>query len=146
MGAIWTRTAVGLVLAVGGGLAFGHALGEGQALLWWVGGLIELAGVMLVLSAIYKTRAKPREAGEEYALGLRDEGEPVVPLLGALLVYKCRVLTQEQLSRALEEQLGDDRRKRRLGEILLEMGMVTESQLAEALEQQRLYVRGRREV
>ena len=123
-------------------MAFGHAWVARHAIWWWVGVLSVLAGVLLVLSAVSATRRGREQAREKEVVPLRhlDEREPVVPLLGALLVYRYRMLTQEQLSRALEEQLRDDRQKRRLGEILLEMEMVTEEQLEEVLEQQRLYL------
>jgi len=142
--AVWGRTGLGLVMGVGGGTAFGHAWAKSYALSWWIGSLSVLAGVLLVLSTVRASSRAAREAQEE-GLGVRPgqlwgEREPLVPLLGALLVYKYQALTQEQLARALEEQLREDRRSRRLGEILLEMQMVTESQLAEALDHQRLYV------
>ena len=138
---VWTRTALGLAMGVGGGVAFGHAWATKYAISWWVGVLSIVAGILLVLSGVSAAR-RGREEEREEAVPLRhlDPREPVVPLLGALLVYRYRMLTQEQLSRALEEQLRDDRRKRRLGEILLELEMVTEEQLAEVLEQQRLYL------
>ncbi len=139
---IWVRTALGLLMGVGGGVAFGHAWAARYAISWWVGVLSVLAGVLLVLSAVRATRRDQEEARKEEAVPLRypDAREPMVPLLGALLVYRYRILTQEQLSRALEEQLRDSTQKRRLGEILLKLGMVTEEQLEEVLEQQRLYL------
>jgi hypothetical protein len=140
--AAWGRTALGLVMGVGGGVAFGHAWAARYAISWWVGVLSVLAGVLLVLSAVSATRRSGEQARDEQAVPLRylEQREPVVPLLGALLVYKYRMLTQEQLSRALEEQFREGERKRRLGEILLEMGMVTVEQLEEVLEHQRFYL------
>jgi hypothetical protein len=70
-----------------------------------------------------------------------DEGEPVVPLLGALLVYKYQYVTQQQLNRALGRQRKEGREKRRIGEILVGMKVVSSSQLQEALEHQRLVLR-----
>lgn len=138
----WGRTALGLVMGVGGGVAFGHAWVARYAISWWVGVLSVLAGVLLVLSAVSATRRSGEQARDEEAVPLRylEQREPVVPLLGALLVYKYRMLTQEQLSRALEEQFRSSVEKRRLGEILLEMEMVTEEQLETVLEHQRLYL------
>jgi len=138
----WGRTAFGLAMGVGGGVAFGHAWVARYAISWWVGALSVLAGVLLVLSAVSATRRSGEQARVEKAVPLRylEQREPVVPLLGALLVYKYRMLTQEQLSRALEEQFRSSAEKRRLGEILLEMEMVTEEQLETVLEHQRLYL------
>jgi len=139
---VWGRTGLGMAMGVGGGAAFGHAWVAESPISWWVGVLSVLAGVLLVLSAVSATRRSEQQErrGKPYQLAYPDEREPVVPLLGALLVYKYRVLTQEQLSRALEEQFRNSTQKRRLGEILLEMGMVTEEQLEEVLEHQRLYL------
>jgi len=139
---VWGRTALGLAMGVGGGVAFGHAWVAKYAISWWVGVLSVLGGVLLVLSAVSATRRDQERAKAERPVPLRylDEREPVVPLLGALLVYKYRMLTQEQLSRALEEQFRSSVEKRRLGEILVEMGMVTEEQLGQVLEHQRLYL------
>ena len=56
-------------------------------------------------------------------------------LLGELLVYRYRLITKEQQGRALERQR-EVERGRRLGEILIEMGFVTSSQLQDALDYQ----------
>jgi len=146
--AIWARTVAGLAMAAGGGISFGQAWAKAYGLSWWLGALFLLGGVLLVLSTIHASAQTGKKQVEAVPLRelreLLDEREPLVPLLGALLVYKYRVLSQEQLNRALERQLSDHRRKRRLGEILLEMEVVTESQLKKALSHQGVYVRQKR--
>ena len=58
-------------------------------------------------------------------------------MLGALLVYKYRLVTEEQLAEALEIQRKADEPKPRIGSILLEMGLLSMAQLHEALAYQR---------
>jgi len=134
---VWGRILVGLTLATVGGVAFGHAWTSQGTPMWWVGAITLLTGLLLVLSGIY-VRSRPRGAVPE--VGVRgeptDTGEPVVPLLGAILVYQFRWVTQQQLNKALEQQRSEGRDKRRIGEILLELEMITEAQLQEALARQ----------
>lgn len=91
-----------------------------------MGGISLLTGVLLILSAVYTRGHHPdlalpaAGAPEEMA----EESGPAAPLLGALLVYKYRLITDEQLKRALEEQRKRPG-QRRLGEILLDMGLIT---------------------
>jgi hypothetical protein len=56
-------------------------------------------------------------------------------LLGELLVNRYQAITKDQCVEALARQREADR-GRRLGEILLDMGFVTEAQLQEALDYQ----------
>ena len=73
---------------------------------------------------------------------LAEGREPVVPLLGAVLLYKYQRITQRQLNEALEQQRKETGpNRRRLGEILLATGAITRRQLEEALEHQRVFVR-----
>jgi hypothetical protein len=65
-------------------------------------------------------------------------------MLGALLVYKYRSITEWELEKALEMQRKLGKQRKRLGEILVEMGMVTRSQLGTALDYQAAYVREKR--
>jgi hypothetical protein len=130
---VWGRVVVGLTLAATAGIAFGHAWTNQYAPLWVVGAISLLTGVLLVLSGLY-ARSRPVEAppAELVAPPVGEKRhEPVVPLLGALLVYKYRIITQQQLSNALEQQ--HKQRGRLLGEILLQNGWVTEQQLQTAL-------------
>ena len=57
-------------------------------------------------------------------------------LLGELLVYRYQLISKDQRAQALGRQKDKDR-GRRLGEILLDMGLVTDTQLREALDYQR---------
>ncbi len=140
---IWGRVLLGLILAMVGGTAFGHAWTREYAPFWWVGAITLLTGILLVLSGLY---ARTRPPGTTPEVLMREElaegREPVVPLLGAVLLYKYQRITQRQLNEALEQQrkeTGENRR--RLGEILLAMGAITRRQLDEALEHQRVFVR-----
>ena len=54
-------------------------------------------------------------------------------LLGELLVYRYQRITRDQRDEALARQKGSDR-GRPLGEILTDMGLVTEAQVREALD------------
>jgi hypothetical protein len=56
-------------------------------------------------------------------------------LLGELLVHRYQLITKEQRTQALARQSSSDR-SRRLGEILIDMGLITRLQLREALDYQ----------
>ena len=56
-------------------------------------------------------------------------------LLGELLVYRYRLITNQQRTQALEQQRGGDR-GRYLGEILVDTGLISQSDLHEALDYQ----------
>jgi hypothetical protein len=134
---VWGRIVVGLALATVGGVAFGHAWTNEDTPMWWVGAITLLTGVLLVLSGLY---ARSRPPGAVPEVGVRGEasetGEPLVPLLGAIIVYHFRWLSQQQLNQALEQQRSQWPEKRRIGEILVERGVISETQLQEALEWQ----------
>ena len=57
-------------------------------------------------------------------------------MLGELLVYRYQLISKDQRFEALARQ-AEAPHKRPLGEILLEMGFVTEAQLKEVLDYQR---------
>ena len=141
---IWGRVVVGLILGAVGGVVFGHAWTERSAPLWWVGAITVLTGVLLILSGLY-ARSRPPGVTPEFALreGPPSGQEPLVPLLGALLLYKYQCITQRQLNDALARQRRE-RNKRRLGEILVSMEAITRRQLEEALEYQRSVLRQKR--
>lgn len=139
---VWGRVVMGLILAGVAGLAFGHAWTREYEPYWWVGAISLLAGSLLVLSGLY-ARSRPPGAAPEIAMreGVTDTEQPLVPLLGALLVYKYQRITQKQLNEALAQQHREGEHRRRLGEILVAMAAITESQLEEALEFQRSVLR-----
>jgi hypothetical protein len=136
---LWGRVVVGLALAAIAGVAFGHAWTTRYAPWWWVGGITLLTGLLLILSAIY-ARTHPHDVPRPQVVPAEappEDHAPLVPLLGALLVYKYQFISQEQLNRALEEQRKRHRGQRRLGEILVDSGLLTPAQLREVLDYQR---------
>ena len=56
-------------------------------------------------------------------------------LLGELLIYRYKLITKDQRAQALERQRTGDR-GRHMGEILVDMGLITASQLREVLDYQ----------
>lgn len=130
---VWGRVVLGLLLAGTGGMAFGHAWTNENTPMWWVGGITLLVGLLLVLSGIYARTHTP-QAPVEVILPEEPAGaqEPLVPLLGAILVYKYQYITHKQLQQALVEQ-GQSQPRRRLGEILVLKGFLSAGQLEEAL-------------
>lgn len=143
---VWGRLVIGLALAAIAGVVFGHAWTSARGSLWWVGGITLLTGGLLILSCLY-TRCRVEELPVELEILAQPEAarEPLVPLLGALLVYKFRYLSHEQLNRALLKRRTEYRGQRRLGQVLVEMGYITQSQLQEALDLQESYARSLRE-
>lgn len=130
---IWFRVVFGLCLAAVGGVAFGHAW-TNESLPWWgVGGITLLVGLLLVLSGVY-ARSRPPDIIPQVIVTEEtpEAREPLVPLLGALLVYKYELITHKQLREALDEQRKMVPR-RRLGEIFVLRGMITLRELEEAL-------------
>jgi len=130
---VWLRVVLGLCLATAGGVAFGHAW-TNESLPWWVvGGVTLLVGLLLVLSGLYARSRPPGVIPQVIVVEETPEAqEPLVPLLGALLVYKYQLITHKQLRDALEEQRKSVPR-RRLGEILVLKGLITLPELEEAL-------------
>lgn len=136
--AMWLRLIVGLGLATVGGVAFGYALGREREGAWWWGGLALALGVVLVLTALPKRRRivlPPSEMEPEEETGGRADRDALVPLVGALLVYKYQLITHAQLMKALEKQQKTTPR-RKLGELLVREGLITADQLHKALEHQ----------
>lgn len=128
------RIILGICLAVLGGIAFGRACTGGGIGMWTFGGITLLAGLGLTLSGI-RARYQPPSPHFEPAKEEEEPAptpEPVVPLLGALLVYKFGFLTHQRLQQALAEQTRSTPR-RRLGEILVQDGFITAGQLEEVV-------------
>jgi len=139
---VWARVVMGLILGAVGGVAFGHAWTNSSAPWWWVGAISLLGGVLLLLSGLY---ARSRPPGVTPDIVVRqehpNEQEVVVPLLGALLIYKYQCLTHRELDEALREQREQGPGRRLIGQILVDMGAITTAQLDTALEHQRTLVR-----
>jgi len=141
---VWGRVLGGLALAATGGVAFGHAWAQQSTQFWILGGVTLLAGALLVLSWLY-ARSGPRQPEEDEAPVSESEqpGEQrdvLVPLLGALLIYKYQLITHGQLNEALTEQRKSEPRQL-LGEILVEKKLITRAQLDRALQHQREHFR-----
>jgi len=135
--AAWGRLVVGLTLVGEGGVLYAdartHWAGHGA----WVGAAAALIGSLLGLSAVYAIYAQIRPRSTAADDGIPVAPEPSVPMLGALLVYKYRFITEEQLAAALEVQRKETQGQRRIGGILLDMGLLTMAELQEALSYQR---------
>jgi len=125
----WGRIIIGMGLAGEGAWMYAHAKMNVEGSVWMVGAATAVAGALLSFTgvqALYRNILELRAA--------RPFGrEPAIPKLGALLVYKYEVLTEEQLALALKKQREDPEEERRLGEILIDMGFITDAQLKEAL-------------
>lgn len=100
----------------------------GQQKVWLpLGVLALLAGVSVVLSATRgSTVAEPEPAREA------QWDVAAVPSLGEMLV-SLRLVSRHDLEKALARQRGS---QKRLGQILVEMRVITHAQLAEVLEEQ----------
>jgi hypothetical protein len=104
---------------------------------WWIGALTLLSGVLLVLSGMFARGAGDRPARPRRgAAQAGGEDTRFNPRLGELLVDRYGLLTRAQLERALTAQRGTTRR---LGQVLLEMGLIRPDDLMQALEDQRLW-------
>jgi hypothetical protein len=128
------RIALGLLLSATAGLVFGYAWSGHDHPYWWVGALTFLSGILFVLSGVYTHEA----AWDAPALGAA-KGAPVDIAadsyrLGDLLVHRYRLLTERELSGALGRQRGT---LRPLGDVLVELGLLTEEELARVLQAER---------
>ena len=133
------QVVVGVLLAAVAGPLFAHASTTHDVAAWWIGGTCLVTGVFLVIGGLTSRRKRIQrllaspEPSTEPQKASRD---PSMPMLGALLVYKYRVITESQLQRALEMQRKQKGNHKRLGDLLLEMGLITEAQLRKALDYQ----------
>jgi hypothetical protein len=129
----WGRLVLGLALAGEGAWLYAHARTNVDGPAWTIGAGAALIGALLSLSGVYTLYRHIIELRAAQPFGR----EQAMPKLGALLVYRYEVLTEEQLEQALQKQREDPEEERRLGEILIDMGFITEPQLKEALAHQR---------
>jgi hypothetical protein len=132
---------VGVALAAIAGPVFAHAMTAKSVMLWVIGGICLMTGVVLAVAGLTssKRRMQALLRPESRAPQSGEERDPSMPMLGALLVYKYKVISEAQLERALELQRREKRKGRNvlLGELLLEMGLAKEGQLRAALDYQR---------
>jgi len=118
---------------------------------WWIGAsFFALSGLLLSLlgrrpQPARGAHAAPLPAGQPDRNGRRpDDPDVVVPMVGALLAFRFRAINEWQLEKALAVQRKQRKPRQSLGRILLEMGLVTQSQLRQALDYQREYERRKR--
>ena len=117
---------MGFALGVTSGVVFGYAWWGGEPTLWWLAALLLLLGSLIIIVALVRhpilREAGPRAGGEE----------PAAPMLGAMLI-SYKLISEADLVRALTLQRKSGRR---LGKVLVEMGLITSGQLVEVLEEQ----------
>jgi hypothetical protein len=119
-----------------------HPKAAGEGLFWWVAGFAFVASVALVTSGIYAINTPPRQPKPKYRPMARPrsaaaplgrvtapEGQDA-PTLGELLVEHYQFIGADDLERALERQKAT---KKKLGETLVEMGLLSEEDLLRAL-------------
>ena len=118
---------------------------------WWIGAsFFALSGLCFSLLA---RRPQPERRADAAATPARhadlagtgsSDPDVLVPMLGALLAFRFRVINEWQLEKALAVQRKQRKHKQSLGRILLEMGLVTQSQLRQALDYQKEYEQQKR--
>lgn len=133
---VWLAVVAGLALAAEGGVLYAHAQMNDAGPSWMVGLVAVLIGAGLSGCGIYAILARGRAAGAGALDELPVGREVAIPMLGALLVYKYRMITEEDLERALAQQRVEGG-ERRLGGILLDLGLISAADLHTALEYQR---------
>jgi len=141
----WGRLVLGLALAGEGGMLYAHSRMQQGGPSLWIGVTAVLIGAVLSLSGICSIYARTRPVEITTPDGMPAQPDPGIPMLGALLVYKFQALTEHQLERALEQQRKEGPNNRRIGEILLDMGLISAADLQNALEHQRSLIPKRSE-
>ena len=129
------RIGLGTFSCLFGGMLIGDMLAGNGAVLGWAGGLVLLTGVGLITSAVRR-----RGRGHGTAISSRQSlsaalPELSAPLLGELLVGRA-MISRLDLSKALASQQGTSKH---LGEILVEMGLITAEELTRVVEEQHVY-------
>jgi hypothetical protein len=137
---------VGVALGAVAGPLFAHAIMTEYTTSWWVGGICLATGIVLILagltsskrrSQLLLTRLNTEPSAGASPRSRKARRDATMPMLGALLVYKYGAITERQLQRALEQQRQAGEPRPLLGEVLLDMGLVTDLQLRKALAYQR---------
>jgi hypothetical protein len=122
----WLRLGLGFSLGVISGVIFGYAWRGHELTQWWLAALFLLLAALITIVAMLRPRIL-QEAGPR-----PNAAEPFAPLLGAMLI-SYRLISEYDLARALTVQRKSGRR---LGKVLVDMGLITSAQLAEVLEEQ----------
>jgi len=133
----WTRVArllLGLVCVGAAVMLLGWSFVMGKPVNWWAAGLLASIGALVILpgARLSLSSRSPGSMWSSQPGQLRADVEQ--PRLGELLVHKYKLITEEQLSQALSRQRVT---RQKLGEILVQMGVVSSSQVAIALADQR---------
>jgi hypothetical protein len=123
----WGYLCLACLLFLAGGLLIALAAYDGGAALWAMAILVPLLGVLAMAARMLRV-SRPKVKPESTV----ERNEAAAPPLGQMLV-NYGLITEGDLSRALERQKKD---KKRLGRLLVEMGLVTHAQVAEVLEEQ----------
>lgn len=127
----WGWLGLGVGLAIAATVLWLDPATSRAGITWWVGGLAFLGSLVLSAAGISSasgiggTRTPPHTALRTLMPVDRE-----VPPLGELLVEHCHALTAEDRDRALERQKETGQP---LGQILLEMGVITQEVLDRAL-------------
>jgi hypothetical protein len=135
----WVGVIIGIALVAEGGVLYAHARMDEGGPLWIVGAIAILVGALMALPGVVSI-CRSRIPEIIIAEPLPGTAEQTLPMLGALLVYKYRLVTEEQLEKALEVQRKDGPNRRLLGGVLLDMGLISSTELQTALEHQRSLV------
>ena len=132
--AAWGRFGLGVALAAAAANVLIDPGTAGEGASWWVALLALGTSLVLVVSAISHLTYPERAEGLLPAMRQTQEpAERPAPRLGELLVDHCKLISEEDLERALARQreVGG-----RLGEVLAGMGLVGEDELERVLKVQ----------
>jgi len=123
----WGYRNLGLLLFAIAGLLIASAVYDGGALLWATAVLALLLGALSTAAAASKPRRPRLALGSSTA-----RNQAAAPRLGEMLL-NYGLVAQTDLEKALECQKESGKR---LGQVLVDMKVVTHAQLAEILEEQ----------
>jgi hypothetical protein len=128
------RIGIGILLCLLAGVLLGDAWTGGGRILWWTGAITLLAGASLVTSGA-RRRTRPLATRASLLTGPSARAELPAPLLGELLIKRA-MISGAELSEALVLQQGTSKK---LGEVLIAMKVITADELAQVMEEQRVY-------
>lgn len=130
----WGHLGLGMALAATGAVLLLEAGPTGKSVFWW-GGLVALAASLsLVISGINAFETLPESAPVPAPARRTDAPQQLpVPSLGELVVGHAGLISAQQLQEALARQKATGQP---LGEVLVDLGLVTSAQLTQLLEYQ----------
>jgi len=139
----WLTTLSGLTLTTIAGVLLGSTAGDGDRRMVVVSGIMLALGALVAVVGVGSNTRLVRLGAEMESLpdqADRARPTPDVPpppagvgLLGELVVHKYHLISDKDLARALARQRETNRR---LGQILVEMGLVKWPDLVRVLEEQ----------